>query len=211
MEVYVVAYPKSGITWLVHLLCDLLDSPQQDIPGGPIIGCWGVRCDGGYVVRKSHDAYGARFAGKTVVFMQRDPRDVIVSTSHYCRWSMDRTIKYVIGNYESWIYPWLNSGAIITRYKWLHDRPADELRRIVEAITGNTPTEDRINEALDRQSFENMTRQLNNDRHFMRRGIVGDWRKHLSRKQGKRINEALGAFMMEQGFIDSLDWWEELP
>lgn len=211
MEVYVVAYPKSGVTWLIHLLCDLLDSPQQDIPGGPIVGRWGVRCDGGYMMRKSHDAYGSRFAGKIVVFTQRDPRDVIVSTSHYCRWSMDSAAKYVTGNYESWIRPWLNSGAVITRYRWLHDRPTEELRRIARAITGNTPTDEHIQAALDRQSFENMIRQLSGDKHFMRRGVVGDWRNHLNQKQGKRINKALGNFMLEQGFIDNLGWWRDLP
>lgn len=209
-EIYAVAYPKSGITWLIHLLCDLLDSPQQDIPGGPVVGCWGARCDGGYVVRKSHDAYGPHLAGKTIVFTQRDPRDVIVSTYHYrVRLSLEDAIQQVLGNYLAWMDTWAGNYTVATRYRWLHDRPAEELRRIVEAITGTTPTDERIQAALERQSFENMTQQLGGDRHFMRRGVPGDWHNYLSREQCRRINKALGRFMLEQGFVDGLDWWKE--
>jgi hypothetical protein len=55
-----------------------------------------------------------------------------------------------------------------------------------------------------------MTRQLNNDRHFMRKGVVGDWRNHFNRDQAKRFNDHFGEFMIKQGYVEDLEWWKDV-
>lgn len=218
-EILVNAYPKSGLTWLIHLLCDLLESPQHDTPGAPLL-TWYAVDNGGYILRKRREPYNTGLIGKIVVLIQRDPRDVAVSAMHYRRQTSIRDAMQTLWGacydfehcYTGWLGSWLNTKAytVLTRYEWLHQKPVDELRRIVSELTGNSPTDDRIQQALERQSFENMVTQLGGDRHFMRKGIVGDWRNHFDREAGRIFNGYLGDFMLQQGYIDNLDWWQKL-
>jgi hypothetical protein len=43
----------------------------------------------------------------------------------------------------------------------------------------------------------------------MRKGIVGDWKNHFTKADAEYITEYLGEFMMEQEYIESLDWYYE--
>lgn len=199
-EIFVVAYPKSGVTWLVHLLSDLLDSPQQDIDGGAVIGAWGVRDDGGYVIRKSHDSYSAAYRRKNIVLLVRDPRDVIVSTFYYLRYpNIDRAVDEVTYDYEAWLQSWQGEYTVLTQYRWLRNQTDAELYRIATTVTGAAQDMRKVGEAVDRQRFENMQIQLH-DSHFMRKGIVGDWRNHLSDNQCQRVYSRLGGLMKGLGY-----------
>ena len=55
-----------------------------------------------------------------------------------------------------------------------------------------------------------MVQQLGGDRHFMRKGIVGDWRNHFDRETAKMFNDHFGQFMLEQGYVDDLEWWKDV-
>lgn len=219
IEILVNAYPKSGLTWLIHLLCDLLESPQHDTPGAPLLN-WSPVTNGGYVLRKRHEPYNDGLLGKVVVLTQRDPRDVAVSAMHYRRQASIKDAMQTLWGacygfpqcYTGWLGSWIDTEeyTVITRYEWLHQRPIEELTYIVSELTGTHLPPGRIQQALDRQSFENMVTQLGGDRHFMRKGIVGDWRNHFDQKTAREFNRYLGNFMLQQGYIDSLDWWREL-
>jgi hypothetical protein len=219
-EVIVNAFPKSGVTWLLHLVCDLLEASQQDVPqmlplsyGHPVSGEW--------VVRKAHYPYWEQaiphLKGKTVVLTQRDPRDVVVSAMFYRKTTdLDEAINVMVkSKYVDYLESWLKpveplkvKKLIITRYEWLnHSQAASQLSGIIYNLTENWLKDDRIQEAIDRQSFPNMVKQLGGDRHFMRKGVVGDWRNHFNQEQAKRFNAHFGQFMLEQGYVDDLEWW----
>lgn len=228
-EVIVNAYPKSGVTWLMHLVCDLLEGQHQDTQqmeplsyGHPVTSDW--------LIRKNHYPYWSQaipyVKGKTVVMSQRDPRDVVVSAMCY-RKTTD--LKQAIGvmiqsHYVDYLESWLKpkeplkvKKLIITRYEWLHNDPT-ELAQIFISMTdmplwgGLIPDEaiERAKIAIERQSFPNMVKQLGGDRHFMRKGIVGDWRNHFDRETAQMFNVHFGQFMLEQGYIDDLEWWKDV-
>lgn len=205
-EIIVNAYPKSGITWLVHLLCDLLDSPQQDLPNSPKM-YWGDNEDGNYIIRKTHSIYQPRFNNKTVIFLQRDPRDIAVSRMYYnsCRFNIRQSMaalwttgknKYT---YDNWLSSWFNRPNVYyTKYELLHSQPYKELSAIYHFITGSSVLNDKIKRVLENQSLENMRLQI--DDHFVRKGIVGDWRNHFSEDDIKVFEDNLGDFMRTQGY-----------
>lgn len=226
-EVIVNAYPKSGVTWLLRLVCDLLEGIHQDTPqmkplsyGHPVTSDW--------IVRKAHYPYWEHaiphLKNKTVVVTQRDPRDIVVSAMYYRKTTdLDLAISVMVSpkrSYAEWVESWLASGEqlkvkklIITRYERLHSQPYTELKGIVSHLITKPlaiPSDERIQEAIARQSFENMRKHYNDGGHFMRKGIVGDWRNHFDREQAKRFNGFFGEFMLEQGYVDDLEWWKDV-
>lgn len=218
-EILVTAYPKSGLTWLIHMLCDLLDSPQQDNEDD-ISRYWGPGREGGYVIRKRHTPYKKTLEGKTVIFTQRDPRDVVVSSMFY-RSNSEAGLMANMGPmlasepvYTRWLGSWIKGRhyTAATRYELLHSNGAGELARLYQAITGEIPPAEKVGQVLSRQSFEKMKAQMDPVAPtFCRKGIVGDWRNHFTRELGRYFNQYMGGFMLGQGYINSLDWWEALP
>lgn len=216
-EIIVNAYPKSGITWLIHLLCDLLDSPQQDLPNQPLI--WnGTGRGGKFIIRKRHNPYMSEMEGKTVVFIHRDPRDVMISAMHYrssnnLQVALDKlktSIYHEInwnGDYIDYINSWRGKATVTTQYRYLHSNPVLELARMYHVLTGEPATNERIMHVIEYNSFDNMSQRMNNP-HFFRKGIVGDWRNHFTREIAEKFNNHFGDFLLEYGFEDDPDWWQ---
>lgn len=229
-EVIVAGHPRSGNTWLNRLLSDLLDAPIQNAPGLEIVVSFATLGQGPYIVRKTHMTYpefDERLGGRgyhgpcKVVFIQRDPRDVICSQIHYrSQQHTDEIIMATIeeklddadvrSSYEDWIREWLEADCVDyrTRYEWLHADPVGELHRMHCAITGNTLAEGIIRNIVLRQSFDRLKPAYP---HSMWRGKVGTWKRYFKRRHAKRMDEILGAFMLDQGYIPDRDWWKAVP
>lgn len=231
-EVLVTAYPKSGTTWLLHLICDLLEGVHRDTPemepltyGHPVTSDW--------VIVKSHYPYLEYsipyVMDRNIIYTIRDPRDIVVSAMYYRkRNDLDEAIDQMIKSgyveqVESWLNPERVTGRplrvkkfISTSYEALQFYPVDELGNIIHQLIGEKVPQDRIELALDRQSFDSMTKQMiethgeDAGRHFMRKGIVGDWRRHFNREQARLFNDYFGEYMINYGYVDSPDWWEEV-
>ncbi|KKN30242.1 hypothetical protein LCGC14_0835920 [marine sediment metagenome] len=230
-EVIVNAFPKSGMTWLLRLLCDLLEAQHKDTPQMETLS-YGHPIGNEWIVKKRHGPYWketvptywdlsdtSTLAGGTVVMIQRDPRDVVVSGMFYYQ---NPDAKFAIGvmvssQYVDYLNSWLKpieslnvAKLIFTQYELLHSHPIKTLRGIIKELTGEWLSDARIEEALERQSFENMSRQYTDGGHFMRKGIVGDWRNHFTRDLARKFNEHFGEFMLAQGYVDNLDWWKDV-
>lgn len=211
--IHVTAYPKAGVTWLVRLLSDLLDSPQTGVEiTSPLI--WGVRSDGGYEIVKTHwQNYEYSLDDHRLVLTQRDPRDIAISAMYYRKQeptdkNLMGALEVLIATYEPFLRGWLDSGKydVLTRYEELTD--PFELSRIVFVLTGTTLSLKRVEESMGRQAFSALASRFP---HSMRKGIVGDWKNHFKKEHGEYITEHLGQLMLEQGYIKDLDWWKELP
>ena len=230
-EILVTAYPKSGITWLIHLLSDLLQSPQQDQPLGDL-KYWGPIHRRDYAIRKRHSTYNLphyefniipEYAiDNIIIFLQRDPRDVAVSQWHFRgrKQSFEDSTRVLWQSvpitYQEWVSSWDHCNtAIKVKYEDLQTHKATELIWLETEICGM-----RLNGHLDyyrnvynRHTIDKMTKYLmrpDGPDRITRKGIVGDWRNHFTKEFAKEFNDNLGEFMLEQGYIDSPNWCQEL-
>ncbi len=183
-EVFLVSYPKCGRTWLRMLLSRALEThygaPEVDYLGGAFLG---GNVPGAPRVRVTHDddphwktARGLdrrkrRYRGKRVVFLVRDPRDVVVSMYfersrrerayagtlssflHERRGSLDTILAY----YSVWARSRaLPSGLLIVRYEDLRRDTERELERLLAFLGVRDVAEATVRDAVRFASFESM-------------------------------------------------------
>jgi hypothetical protein len=191
-DCYVISYPKCGRTWLRAMIAkvlalyfgdprDIVFDPEIVIRtghhNGPIIqfvhnGSLRPLTTG---AKPLEDHY-QRYSRKKVIFLVRDPRDVLVSyyfhrtrrrgeshnLSGFVRhpwWGIDRIIAFMKGWYEHRHVP---SDFLLVRYEDLHQDAAAELQRILAFIELRNVSDELIKRAVDYASFDHMRRmQLN--------------------------------------------------
>ena len=186
-DVHLISYPKCGRTWLVVLLSKALElhygirlrkplrlrgyaRPWRDIPyilqhhdGGPE-----------FLLPEELEQDKSDYAGRKVVFMVRDPRDVLVSSyfqktrrnANY-QGRMEDYVRERRGGIET-LVDFYNIWArnrdvpgdfLLLRYEDLHTDTADQLRRVLEFIGMQDVSTETLRAAVDFGRFDNM-RQL---------------------------------------------------
>lgn len=216
-ELFVVGRPRSGTVWLNRLIADALDSPLEALGAtAEPAKYFSPGRGGGYVVRKTHDGIKR---GPTV-FIQRDPRDVAVSTMFFRSSTVlfpivQRMCEPYENSYEYHIRKWLDDrvrAEYYTIYERLQMYPRLELSQIISALTYKMIKIEQLAPVVKRQSFDvikaaDATGRYN---HSMRKGIVGDWKNYFTKEIGEYMHRHLGKFMIEQGYITDDTWWKEL-
>ncbi len=217
-EIYVAGRPRSGTVWLTRLLSDALASPIEiKGPNAEPPAFHGPNQDGEYVIRKTH---GKEKLGKTV-FIQRDPRDVAVSTMHYRgQTQLFPVIKQMCSleahkTYESHARLWLDDekkAESYTRYEWLHKYTRIYLRDVIFDLTGRSLSRNLLDDAIERQSFKAVKSADIEGRyeHSMWKGKVGEWENYFTKEIGEYLQKHMGDFMIEQGYVKNKDWWHKL-
>jgi hypothetical protein len=226
-EVFTTGFPRCGNTWLDRILSAMLGAALQTKPG-EVIEYFGSDHAGDYVVRKTH-FYANQYTGigysglpAKMVWIQRDPRDMAVSVMYYRGVEPDLTgvmesiflDKHIPGvpviGYRFFMEGWLNSPHydVMVKYEDLHEKPVPTLQHIYKTITGGELSDEDAEGISYRQRFD---RWKSRYAHSMRKGVVGDWRTGFRRRHGSFITAAVGDIMLDQGYIDDLDWWKELP
>jgi hypothetical protein len=185
---YGISYPKSGRTWLRamigHVLCGRAGLPETQVLNTRVLtaalGLPVMKWHHGGASLKNpcpdHDALSleqARFRGKHVLFMMRDPRDTLVSAyfqalkrelayegeiAEYVR-SGNRGILKWIAFHNMWHEhrPQLASFQVV-RYESLHADTAGTLRTALRAI-GLQDVDDRaLADAVEFARFDNLRR-----------------------------------------------------
>jgi hypothetical protein len=181
-DVYVVEFPKSGITWMCTLIANFcllergmhhqrathfnLETFIGDVHQSAVLRAHPVFS--GLRVIKSHAAYHPQY--RHVIYLIRNPLSVMTSYFHFATGRGDFTgsfrefiehPKYGIGAWvehvTSWIDPERQLKLHLVRYEDLRrDTPATLASVLLNL--GYHPTADRLAEAVDLSSFEAMQR-----------------------------------------------------
>ena len=181
-DTFLVSYPKSGNTWMRFLIANLL---QQDPPVGlldadsliPSVDAKSKRFFDEMKsprVIKSHFCFDPRYP--KVIYIVRDPRDVVISEYHYQRKTRRISDDYTLEEYVprflmgktwpengSWaqhVATWVTAresdpGFLLIRYETLLASTTHELARMASFL-GVSVTSQRLSEVVERSSADRM-------------------------------------------------------
>ncbi len=217
---FVCGYPKTGRTWLRYMLANYITSvygvvmditlaniysivPNDStelIPGQQTFGFSRVMPE----VIMSHASHEPRFDGSRIIFLTRDPRDVLVS--HWLHHKHQRAtfngsvsefitspglgISAFCEHLDSWSSH-LNTDQVVS-YEAMHDRTEEKFEHILN-ILGIDYDAARIGKAVSESSMENMRQvevahgiagheydRSDPEALRVRRGKVGGYKDYLS-------------------------------
>ena len=180
-DTFLVSYPKSGNTWVRFLLANLLH-PNETVgfsninrllPAPGVSSKRFLKTLPRPRILKSHEPFDARF--KKVIYLVRDPRDVVVSEYHFNikkryiepNLSLEQFVKPFLSgetsSYGSWwehAASWIgarqgNPAFLLVRYEDLLAEPVRETAKIA-AFLGINADEARLQAAVDRSSADRM-------------------------------------------------------
>jgi hypothetical protein len=249
---YLISYPKCGVTWLKFMLCELinrcyslgLEKPtvlldevarkRADVPRlvwthdhGEVLREDGSRPDP-YRLFK----YGGRlrYGKNAVLFLIRDPRDVVVSLYHQLTRRSERAMEFesmsgfvrdpvygierVIRFYNVWYHQRrIPRRFLVTRYEDLSTNGEEELTSIAQFIGIRAAARDLIEEVYEFASADTMRRletrgDVDGMRSFgtdlnalkVRKAKIGSFREELSGDDIEFCNRFLGRLPHEWGY-----------
>jgi len=184
-DVFIVSYPKSGNTWTRFLVGNLIyqDEPVTFANVESLLPSLYVHSDQKLRklprILKSHDCFDPRY--KTVIYIVRDPRDVLVSAYHYAlklgiipeNWGIEKIVPSLLdGTFDSgmlvnprwgsWydnVASWLalkdNRRFLLLRYEDMLEAPERELVKVANFL-GLTVTPERLARAIRLSSADHM-------------------------------------------------------
>ena len=184
-DTFLVSYPRSGNTWTRFLIANLIsqDEPvtfaniEKKIPDPTAVNRKTLARIPRPRIIKSHETFDPRY--KKVIYIVRDPRDVLISYYYFQLkkrfiedgYPMDRyTSRFISGDtdnaYGSWgenVAGWLatrgsSSKFLLLRYEDMIEHPLRELSRVA-SLLGIEPTPERLARAVEMSSADRM-RQL---------------------------------------------------
>lgn len=245
----IVGYPKSGNTWITRLIADAIDSPIRPLYGGVPLATEGKDRKGEYSVHQLHlrpiwngpnigivnefQFNISGWQGEKIVFIYRDPRDVMVSLKYY--WNYPHLMQMIedattghgvcqaFGSWQGFHDAWTEAAVGIAAslsYESLIEKPVETLLNTLICL--DIPPVKSVSDVVKRQSFEEKRKQIEidgDDRPHgkgiqlqnLRKGIVGDWRNHFRRAEGKVCHNAFWTQMETLKYETDIGWWEKLP
>jgi hypothetical protein len=235
-DLFLCSYPKSGTTWLGFLLAQILkadadeqlglDSFNQYVPDvnlnytkrGTLVEYSGLPDPRFFLCHATFDANLPK-----VIYVLRDPRDVMVSYWHYQK-LLSADFNQSLGEYlrsdthwpcewdehvASWLLPRRHPNLLVVRYEDLHTRAPAILREVLD-MAGVKCEPARIDAAVEASRFARMraaeerfgvaNKSAKSQERFIRKGRVGGWREEMSDEDVKILQEKYGEVLREVGY-----------
>jgi hypothetical protein len=180
-DTFLVSYPKSGNTWARFLIANLMrpnekidfSNVNRMIPGPEVTRNRDLMRTPRPRIIKSHQYFDPRYP--RVIYIVRDPRDVVVSQYHFQRkrhvvadqYPLSEYVgRFVAGQtsyYGSWgehVASWLATrhgrpGFLLLRYEDMVEDPVRELSKVASFLGLSTAPE-MIGQAVERSSADRM-------------------------------------------------------
>ena len=180
-DTFLVSYPKSGNTWARFLIANLVHPSEKIdfsnvnrmIPGPEVTRNRDLMRTPRPRIIKSHQYFDPRY--RRVIYIVRDPRDVVVSQYHFQRKRnvvadqyplSEYVTRFVAGQtsfYGSWgehVASWLSTrhgrpGFLLLRYEDMVEDTGRELSKVASFL-GLSSTPETIRQAVERSSADRM-------------------------------------------------------
>jgi hypothetical protein len=180
-DTFLVSYPKSGNTWVRFLLANLIypnetvgfSNINRLLPAPGVLSKRFLRSLPRPRILKSHEPFDARF--RRVIYLARDPRDVVVSEYHFnlkkryieAGVTLEQFVGRFMGgetsSYGSWwehTSSWIaarhgNPGFLLVRYEDLLSDSIGETGKIAKFL-GIAADRERLQAAVERSSADKM-------------------------------------------------------
>lgn len=223
-SVWLVGYPRSGNTW-INFLCsyclnlpfydfdDFAAMPVRDWVRAAVVGkhAWPAP-QGLHAVIKTHKfPHEVPHQKSRIIYLQRDPRDVFVSHSHFLTHRAKKgrkrhlfralgfagrswQIRWFLKQWQCHVQAWQTLSHATIHYERLRKEGAPYLAACL-AQAGLQVGESKTHEALEFFKFEKMAEGRKageaDQKSFFRRGTVGDWNNHLNEAEQTLFAPAL--------------------
>ncbi len=168
--------------------------------------------------------------------MYRDMRDVALSWFFYVKnvnpghslharlqsMEVDEGLLFFIENedmegdgvlpYFNWLNNWLKNRdpreSIVLTYEALRAKTKQELKRVTSFfdIVLSDAEIDGIVKAQDFKRLSGRNPGEGDDKNFVRKGIIGDWRNYFTDEHKKRFKARAGKFLIDLGYESDYDW-----
>jgi len=232
---YVVEYPRSGGTWIAHLLSDYLQIPLPKHSLAPIA------CS---AVIHGHWKYHRRLHAP--VYVLRDGRDVAVSMMFYAlrrihsqRYYAKRFPSLLRIQNENWagalpqfLIEWFEHpagcrlswprhvrdwafrpGVNVVRYEDFNRDALSAFRDLLARLDVSGVDERLLAMTIEKFSFQRQTKRdagQEDPNSNKRKGIVGDWRNYFSIEAAEIFEHYSAALLIDLGYESDKEWVKKL-
>jgi hypothetical protein len=231
LDVFITAYPKSGMTWFQNLVCGAIHGNNLDLFSyklmAQLIPEIGVHQ---YYQRfttpmffKSHEMPHPDY--RRVVYLLRDGRDVMVSFAHFREglkrnktgyWDVVLNREHVEPKYiwhkhvEAWLENPYQADLLLIRYEDLHRQPLVELQRL-GAFLGVERETAWLEDVIEKSRFDRMSQREDqygihvpkwpSDQKFIRRGKIGSYKDEMPPEVLEVFLKQAGETLQELGYV----------
>jgi hypothetical protein len=234
-DVFIVGYPKSGNTWMQHLICGAVYGMDLERTPDSLVQDLVPDVHSRQFYRRHREAmfFKTHFLPqpeyRRVILLLRDGRDVMVSYFHHLKASLGETLDFLEmvehgtelfpchwhEHVDAWRRNPYGADLITVRYEDLKLDPIAQLRRIC-AFAGVPAEGADLERAVQTSSFQAMqskearwgwdsARKWPRDRKFVRRGVVGSHNDEMPPQIRNSFLRKASETLQAVGYLD-MDW-----